>query len=135
MQETFIKLEHGHKILIQDEAEFTTFAKYAPHLIPTTEKKCYSFLQGLNRELIHPLVPLWIHEFFELVEQARLIEINLVASTSRYEVGSRYYVSKKRSRDEPSRERDNNKKNRYSDLRGSASITFTGSYSECIHCG
>ncbi|PKU83993.1 hypothetical protein MA16_Dca006468 [Dendrobium catenatum] len=101
MQEAFIKLEQGRKTVMQYEAEFTALAKYA-HLIPTAEEKCYRFLEGLNRELKHPLVPLRIQEFSKL-KWARLIEIDLTASVSRYEVGSIYDVSM--SRDEPSRER------------------------------
>ncbi|KAH0458999.1 hypothetical protein IEQ34_011813 [Dendrobium chrysotoxum] len=34
---------------------------------------CNGFSKGLNRELRHSLAPLKIQEFFELVEQARLI--------------------------------------------------------------
>ncbi|KAH0467646.1 hypothetical protein IEQ34_002679 [Dendrobium chrysotoxum] len=71
--------------------------QYAPHLIPTTEEKCYRFLQWLNREFKHPL----------LVERARLIEIDLAAQTSRYEVSSRYNVNRMRSRDELNKGRDN----------------------------
>ncbi|PKU84738.1 hypothetical protein MA16_Dca008148 [Dendrobium catenatum] len=68
MQEAFIKLEQGRKTVMQYEAEFTALARYAYHLILTAEEKCYRFLQGLNRELRYPLVPLQIHEFSELVE-------------------------------------------------------------------
>ncbi|KAH0470166.1 hypothetical protein IEQ34_001724 [Dendrobium chrysotoxum] len=40
---------------MQYEAEFTLLFRYAPHLIPAVEEKCYGFLLGLNRELRHPL--------------------------------------------------------------------------------
>ncbi|XP_020703922.2 uncharacterized protein LOC110115127 [Dendrobium catenatum] len=113
MQEAFIKLEQGRKTVMQYEAEFTALAR---------------FLQGLNRELRHPLVPLRIHEFSKLVKRARLIENDLAALESRYEVT-------KRSRDESSRERDRDKKSKYSESRGSASVASSGSYNECIHYG
>ncbi|KAH0448465.1 hypothetical protein IEQ34_022265 [Dendrobium chrysotoxum] len=71
-------------------------------------------LEGLNKELRHQLVPLWIQELFELVERARLIEIDLVTLTSMYEVSYRYDVRKRRGR-----ERDSDKKSKHSDLRGS----------------
>ncbi|PKU72216.1 hypothetical protein MA16_Dca006809 [Dendrobium catenatum] len=58
MQEAFIKFEQGRKTVMQYEAEFTALARYASHLISTAEEKCCRFLQGLNRELRHPLVPL-----------------------------------------------------------------------------
>ncbi|KAH0450921.1 hypothetical protein IEQ34_021613 [Dendrobium chrysotoxum] len=79
MHEAFIKLEQGWKIVMQYEAEFTVLARYAPH----------------------------IQEFFELVKQAKLIEINLVVLTSRHDESSRYDVSKRTTRDEVSMDRDN----------------------------
>ncbi|KAH0460209.1 hypothetical protein IEQ34_010872 [Dendrobium chrysotoxum] len=42
------------------------------------------------------------------VEWAKLIKIDLAAPTSRYEIGSKYDVSRRRSRDETSRDRNKN---------------------------
>ncbi|KAH0455308.1 hypothetical protein IEQ34_015340 [Dendrobium chrysotoxum] len=53
--------------LVKGEVERWGVGQYAPHLIPITKKMCYNFLQWLNRELRHLLVPLRIQEFFELV--------------------------------------------------------------------
>ncbi|KAH0468252.1 hypothetical protein IEQ34_003285 [Dendrobium chrysotoxum] len=88
-------------------------ARYAPHLIPTTKEKCDRFLQGLHR----------------------LIEIDLAVLTSRHDESSRYNVNRRRSTDEISkdRDRDNDKKSHYSDLRASGSIASTDGYDECIH--
>ncbi|KAH0466611.1 hypothetical protein IEQ34_003849 [Dendrobium chrysotoxum] len=44
----------------------------------------YQVEAELNK-LRHPLAPLRIQKFFELVERARLIEIDLASLTSRYE--------------------------------------------------
>ncbi|KAI0499028.1 hypothetical protein KFK09_019928 [Dendrobium nobile] len=85
MQEAFMRLEQGRKSVMQYEAEFTALSRYAAHLILSPEEKCYRFLHGLNRELRHPLVPFRIHEFSELVERARLIEIDLATPVLRYE--------------------------------------------------
>ncbi|KAI0493618.1 hypothetical protein KFK09_023737 [Dendrobium nobile] len=93
MQEAFMRLEQGRKSVMQYEAEFTALARYAAHLIPTPEEKCYRFLHGLNRELRHPLVPFRIHEFSELVERARLIEIDLATPVSRRHAGRCYLLT------------------------------------------
>ncbi|KAH0449861.1 hypothetical protein IEQ34_020553 [Dendrobium chrysotoxum] len=55
---------------MQNKAMFTTLARYTPHLIPNTEEK-------IEWELKHPLVPLRIQEFFELV----LIKIHFAVLT------------------------------------------------------
>ncbi|KAI0520121.1 hypothetical protein KFK09_007592 [Dendrobium nobile] len=139
MQEAFMRLEQGRKSVMQYEAEFTALSRYAAHLIPTPEEKCYRFLHGLNRELRHPLVPFRIHEFSELVERARLIELDLATPVSRYE-------DTRRRRDEVRKDdsdRDREKKSRYDSLRGSASgsvprsasVVSSGSSGACIHCG
>ncbi|KAI0531378.1 hypothetical protein KFK09_000932 [Dendrobium nobile] len=121
---------------MQYEAEFTALARYASHLIPTAEEKYYRFLHGLNRELRHPLVPFRIHEFSELVERARLIEIDLTTPVSRYDDTRRRRDEARR--EESGRERDREKRSKYGDSRGSASgsasVVSSGS-SECIHCG
>ncbi|KAH0462013.1 hypothetical protein IEQ34_009588 [Dendrobium chrysotoxum] len=75
------------------EIELTALVRYTPYLIPIT-KKVLKFLQGLNRVLRHPLVTLRIQEFFELVEWTRLIEIDLAAPTSRYEIRIEDHVCK-----------------------------------------
>ncbi|KAI0496741.1 hypothetical protein KFK09_023065 [Dendrobium nobile] len=122
---------------MQYEAEFTALARYASHLIPTAEEKCYRFLHGLNRELRHPLVPFRIHEFFELVERARLIEIDLTTPVSKHDD-----IRRRRDevrRDESCRDRDREKRSRYGDSKGSAlgsaSVVSSGGFSACIHCG
>ncbi|KAH0451058.1 hypothetical protein IEQ34_021750 [Dendrobium chrysotoxum] len=111
------------------EIKFITLARYAPHLIPTTKEKCYRFLQGLNRDLRHPL----------LVEQVRLIEINLEVLAFMYDVGSKYNVSRNKTINESSRDRDNvsDKKSRYSNSRESGSKACIDSYryNEYIHYG
>lgn len=88
----------------------------------------------LNKELKHPLVPLRIQEFYELMEWARIIEIDLTAPTFIYEVGFEYDVSRRTSRYEPSREIYSDKKSMYSDLWGCASVAYTSRYGKCIHC-
>ncbi|KAI0512173.1 hypothetical protein KFK09_012811 [Dendrobium nobile] len=136
MREAFMRLEQGRRTVMQYEVEFTALARYASHLIPTAEEKCYRFLHGLNRELRHPLVPFWIHEFFELVERARLIEIDLATPVSRFDDTRRRRDEARR--EESGRERDREKRSKYGDSRGfasgSASVVSSGS-SECIHCG
>ncbi|KAI0502094.1 hypothetical protein KFK09_017040 [Dendrobium nobile] len=135
MQEAFMRLEQGRMTVMQYEIEFTALARYASHLIPTAEEKCYRFLHRLNRELRHLLVPFRIHEFSELVERARLIEIDLTTPVSRYEDTRRRRDETSSRRDEPSRERDRDKRSKYGESKGSASVVSSGSSSECIHCG
>ncbi|KAH0461545.1 hypothetical protein IEQ34_009120 [Dendrobium chrysotoxum] len=96
-----------HRIITDDKSAGNCVTSF--RRIPSagnSDEKCYRFLQRLNRELRNSLVTLRIQEFFELVEWARLIEIDLAALVSRYEVSSKYDVSKRRSRDKPSRERE-----------------------------
>ncbi|KAH0455038.1 hypothetical protein IEQ34_016962 [Dendrobium chrysotoxum] len=64
-----------------------------------------------------------IKEFSMLIERVRIIEIDLITPTCRYEVSSRYDVSRK-SKDEISWDkiRDSDKKSHYSDSRGSGLI-------------
>ncbi|KAI0518731.1 hypothetical protein KFK09_006167 [Dendrobium nobile] len=141
MQEAFMRLEQGRKSVMEYEAEFTALARYAAHLIPTAEEKCYRFLHGLNRELRHPLVPFRIHEFSELVERARLIEIDLATPVPRYEDTRRRRDDVRR--DDSGRDRDREKRSRYESSRGSASgsasrsasIVSSGGSGTCIHCG
>ncbi|KAI0497432.1 hypothetical protein KFK09_020656 [Dendrobium nobile] len=141
MQEAFMRLEQGHKSVMEYEAEFTALARYAAHLIPTAEEKCYRFLHGLNRELRHPLVPFRIHEFSELVERARLIEIDLATPVPRYEDTRRRRDEVRR--DDSGRDRDREKRSRYESSRGSASgsvprsasVVSSGSSGACVHCG
>ncbi|KAI0502055.1 hypothetical protein KFK09_017000 [Dendrobium nobile] len=141
MQEAFMRLEQGRKSVMQYEAEFTALSRYAAHLIPTPEEKCYRFLHGLNRELRHPLVPFRIHEFSELVERARLIEIDLATPVLRYEDTRRRRDEVRR--DDSYRDRDREKRSRYEGSKGSASgsasrsasIVSSGGSGTCIHCG
>ncbi|KAI0499809.1 hypothetical protein KFK09_018017 [Dendrobium nobile] len=141
MQEAFMRLEQGRKSVMEYEAEFTALARYAAHLIPTAEEKCYRFLHGLNRELRHPLVPFRIHEFSELVERARLIEIDLATPVPRYEDTRRRRDEVRR--DDSGRDRDREKRSRYESSRGSASgsvprsasVISSGSSGACVHCG
>ncbi|KAI0516601.1 hypothetical protein KFK09_009278 [Dendrobium nobile] len=69
---------------MQYEAEFTALARYAPQLVSTSTKKCYRFLRGLRDSLRQPLVPFHISDFSELVERARLIENDLMATQQRW---------------------------------------------------
>ncbi|KAH0454699.1 hypothetical protein IEQ34_016623 [Dendrobium chrysotoxum] len=62
---------------MQYEDKFTALARYVPQLISIAEEKCYRFLRGLRDELRHPLLPLRIQEFLELVERTRLVENDL----------------------------------------------------------
>ncbi|KAI0524336.1 hypothetical protein KFK09_003703 [Dendrobium nobile] len=141
MQEAFMRLEQGRKSVMEYEAEFTALARYAAHLIPTAEEKCYRFLHGLNRELRHPLVPFRIHEFSELVERARLIEIDLATPVPRYDDTRRRRDDVRR--DDSGRDRDREKRSRYEGSNGSAlgsasrsaSIVSSGGSGTCIHCG
>ncbi|KAI0492241.1 hypothetical protein KFK09_026510 [Dendrobium nobile] len=69
---------------MQYEAEFTTLARYAPQLVSTSAERCYRFLRGLRDSLRQPLVPFHISDFAELVERARLIENDLMATQQRW---------------------------------------------------
>ncbi|PKU71873.1 hypothetical protein MA16_Dca016326 [Dendrobium catenatum] len=69
---------------MQYEAEFTALARYAPQLVSTSAAKCYHFLRGLRDSLRQPLVPFHISDFSELVERARLIENDLIATQQRW---------------------------------------------------
>ncbi|PKU70123.1 RNA-directed DNA polymerase [Dendrobium catenatum] len=75
MQESFLRLVQGSKTVMQYEAEFTALARYAPQLVSTSAERCYRFLRGLRDTLRQPLIPFRITDFSELVERARLIEI------------------------------------------------------------
>ncbi|XP_028547514.1 uncharacterized protein LOC114578489 [Dendrobium catenatum] len=52
-------------------------------LVSTSPEKCYKFLRGLQDSLRQPLVPFHISDFSELVESARLIENDLMATQQR----------------------------------------------------
>ncbi|KAH0455602.1 hypothetical protein IEQ34_015634 [Dendrobium chrysotoxum] len=80
-------------------------------------------------------IPLVVFRFE--VKRVRLIEINLIVSTSRYNMSSRYDVTRRRIEDESSRDRKSvsDKKSKYNDSRGTESIAATGSYNERIHYG
>ncbi|PKU76304.1 hypothetical protein MA16_Dca019533 [Dendrobium catenatum] len=65
---------------MQYEAEFTALARYAPQLVSTSVEKCYKFPRGLRDSLRQPLVPFHISDFFKLVEIARLIENDPMAT-------------------------------------------------------
>ncbi|PKU76268.1 hypothetical protein MA16_Dca020641 [Dendrobium catenatum] len=80
MHENFLRLVQGSKTVMQCEAEFTILARYAPQLVSTSAEKCYRFLRGLRDSLRQPLVPFHIFDFSELVERARLIENDLMAT-------------------------------------------------------
>ncbi|KAI0493814.1 hypothetical protein KFK09_023939 [Dendrobium nobile] len=69
---------------MQYEAEFTALARYAPQLVSTSTEKCYRFLRGLRDSLRQPLVPFHISDFSELVERARLIENDLMATQQQW---------------------------------------------------
>ncbi|XP_020681782.1 uncharacterized protein LOC110099088, partial [Dendrobium catenatum] len=84
MQETFLRLVQGSKTVMQYEAEFTALARYAPQLVSTSAERCYRFLRGLRDSLRQPLVPFHISDFSELVERARLIENDLMATQQRW---------------------------------------------------
>ncbi|XP_028552889.1 uncharacterized protein LOC114580226 [Dendrobium catenatum] len=84
MQETFLRLVQGSRTMMQYEAEFTTLARYAPQLVSTSTEKCYQFLRGLRDSLRQPLVPFHISDFSELVERARYIENDLMATQQRW---------------------------------------------------
>ncbi|PKU59655.1 hypothetical protein MA16_Dca020853 [Dendrobium catenatum] len=84
MHETFFRLVQGSRTVMQYEAEFTALARYAPQLVSTSAEKCYRFLRGLRDSLRQPLVPFHISNFSELVERARLIENDLMATQQRW---------------------------------------------------
>ncbi|KAI0511903.1 hypothetical protein KFK09_012537 [Dendrobium nobile] len=84
MQESFLRLVQGSRTVLQYEAKFTALARYAPQLVSTSTEKCYRFMRGLRDSLRHPLVPFHISNFSELVERARLIENDLVATQQRW---------------------------------------------------
>ncbi|PKU66486.1 hypothetical protein MA16_Dca018188 [Dendrobium catenatum] len=69
---------------MQYKAEFTALARYAPQLVSTSAERCYRFLRGLRDSLRQPLVPFHISDFSELVERARLIENDLMATQQRW---------------------------------------------------
>ncbi|KAI0519572.1 hypothetical protein KFK09_007023 [Dendrobium nobile] len=69
---------------MQYEAEFTALARYAPQLVSTSAERCYRFLRGLRDTLRQPLIPFRITDFSELVERARLIENDLMATQQRW---------------------------------------------------
>ncbi|KAI0510722.1 hypothetical protein KFK09_011331 [Dendrobium nobile] len=80
MQESFLRLVQGSKTVMQYEAEFTALVRYAPQLVSTSAEKCYRFLRGLRDSLRQSLVPFHISDFSELVERARLIENDMMAT-------------------------------------------------------
>ncbi|PKU62556.1 hypothetical protein MA16_Dca024687 [Dendrobium catenatum] len=84
MQESFLRLVQGSKTVMQYEAEFTTLARYAPQLVSTSAERCYRFLRGLRDTLRQPLIPFRITDFSELMERARLIENDLMATQQRW---------------------------------------------------
>ncbi|PKU72354.1 hypothetical protein MA16_Dca006354 [Dendrobium catenatum] len=84
MQESFLRLVQGRRTVMQYEAEFTALARYAPQLVSTSAAKCYHFLRGLRDSLRQPLVPFHIFDFSELVERARLIENDLMATQQQW---------------------------------------------------
>ncbi|KAH0455541.1 hypothetical protein IEQ34_015573 [Dendrobium chrysotoxum] len=92
----------GSKIVMQYDAKFIALIRYVPQLINIVEEKCYRFFRGLRDEIQHPLVPLRIQEFFELVERAKLVENDLKVPAFRHN------MSRKRSRDHMTKA-DNNK--------------------------
>ncbi|KAI0522658.1 hypothetical protein KFK09_005043 [Dendrobium nobile] len=80
----FLRLVQGSRTVMQYEAEFTAFARYSPQLVSTSAERCYRFLRGLRDSLRQPLVPFHISDFSELVERARLIENDLMATQQRW---------------------------------------------------
>ncbi|KAI0491606.1 hypothetical protein KFK09_025866 [Dendrobium nobile] len=91
MQETFLRLVQGSKTVMQYEAEFTALARYAPQLVSTSAERCYRFLRGLRDTLRQPLIPFRITDFAELVERARLIENDLMATQQRWTASKRRF--------------------------------------------
>ncbi|PKU83236.1 hypothetical protein MA16_Dca006636 [Dendrobium catenatum] len=84
MHETFLRLVQGSRIVMQYEVEFSALARYAPQLVSTYAEKCYRFLRGLRDSLRQPLVPFYSSDFSELVERARLVENDLMATHQRW---------------------------------------------------
>ncbi|XP_020688467.1 uncharacterized protein LOC110103920 [Dendrobium catenatum] len=83
MQDKFNRLVQGDRSVSQYEAEFTMLSRYAPHLIPDAEEKCNRFLNGLKDVIRHPLIPFEIEDYSVLVERARKIEMDMLATQKR----------------------------------------------------
>ncbi|PKU61346.1 hypothetical protein MA16_Dca028422 [Dendrobium catenatum] len=94
MQESFLRLVQGSKTVMQYEAEFTALARYAPQLVSTSAERCYRFLRGLRDTLRQPLIPFRITDFSELVERARLIENDLMATQQRWNASRKRFGGK-----------------------------------------
>ncbi|PKU76373.1 hypothetical protein MA16_Dca000976 [Dendrobium catenatum] len=93
MHETFLRLVQGSRTVMQYEAEFTALARYSPQLVSTSAERCYRFLRGLRDSLRQPLVPFHISDFSELVERARLIENDLMATQQRWTASKKRFGS------------------------------------------
>ncbi|KAI0497296.1 hypothetical protein KFK09_020519 [Dendrobium nobile] len=83
MQDKFNRLVQGDRSVSQYEAEFTMLSGYAPHLIPNAEEKCNRFLNGLKDVIRQPLIPFGIEDYSVLVERARRIEMDMLATQKR----------------------------------------------------
>ena len=92
MQDSLLRLTQEDRSVIQYETEFTALARYAPQFVSTPEDRCHQFFHGLRDELKYPLVPLRLHDFSELVERARLIEMVLPTSPVTSDVGRKRFA-------------------------------------------
>ncbi|XP_028548135.1 uncharacterized protein LOC114578814 [Dendrobium catenatum] len=133
MQDKFNRLIQGDRSVSQYEAEFTMLSRYAPHLIPNAEEKCNRFLNGLKDMIRQPLVPFGIEDYPTLVERARRIEMDMLATQKRMDFQKR----KMEGRSKPSQMTQSSqsgastwKKPRSSDSDSSASTA-----SLCSKCG
>ncbi|XP_016728255.1 uncharacterized protein [Gossypium hirsutum] len=73
-KQVFLMLKQRDMSAVDYEREFLRRSRYATEFVTTEAHRCKRFLRGLRDEFQLQLMPLWITEFADLVERAKIIE-------------------------------------------------------------
>ncbi|KAK8916356.1 hypothetical protein KSP39_PZI022892 [Platanthera zijinensis] len=85
LQEKFLRLMQGSRTVLQYEAEFAQLAYYAGDMVTKESDRCFRFQLGLREDVRVHLISQRIKNYNELVETAKLIEMDVESSQRRME--------------------------------------------------
>ncbi|KAK8918382.1 hypothetical protein KSP39_PZI021861 [Platanthera zijinensis] len=85
LQEKFLRLMQGSRTVLQYEAEFAQLAYYAGDMVTKESDRCFRFQLGLRENVRVHLISQRIKNYNELVETAKLIEMDVESSQRRME--------------------------------------------------
>ncbi|XP_028113870.1 uncharacterized protein LOC114311899 [Camellia sinensis] len=81
----FMELKQGNKSIAKYEAQFTKFARFAPHMVDTDYKKARQFKGGLRDPILNKINVLKLQTYVDVLDRALIAKRNVANHKQNFE--------------------------------------------------